>query len=92
MPIHTSYTDALSRLVEFCDKASGGEIVIVRRRRKKNVAIIAADELSSLLETVHLYASPTNAHRFLHSLEELEAGKGITMTVEELRKSVGLIR
>ncbi len=44
------------------------EIVIIRRHGTEAVALIAADELSSLLETVHLLRSPKNAKRLLTAL------------------------
>jgi antitoxin YefM len=38
--------------------AENNTIVVIKRRDGKDVALIAADELSSLLETVHLLRSP----------------------------------
>ena len=37
----------------------------IRRRGSEDVALIAADELESLLETAHLLRSPRNADRLL---------------------------
>jgi antitoxin YefM len=49
------------------------EVVIVRRRpRRRNIALISADELSSLLETLYLLQSPANAKRLLASLERVK--------------------
>ena len=47
---------------------------IVKRRNGKNVALIAEDELSSLLESVYLLRSPENAKRLHRALQwsELE--------------------
>jgi len=39
------------------------EIVIVRRRGARDVALVSADELTSLMETAHLLPSPRNAER-----------------------------
>ena len=66
------------------------EVVVVKRRGARDVAILAADELSSLMETAYLLRSPKNAERLFESLLELEQGGGEVMTVEELRHSVGL--
>jgi len=63
---------------------------VVKRRGARDVAIIAADELAGLEETAYLLRSPANARRLLESLRELDRGKGKKMTVQELRRSVGL--
>jgi antitoxin YefM len=66
------------------------EVVVVKRRGARDVAIIAADELAGLEETAYLLRSPANARRLRNSLRELEQGGGKRMTVDELRRSVGL--
>ena len=93
MPVETTYTALRAKLAGFLDQVTDdNEVVIVRRRGGRDVAIIPADELSSLMETAHLLRSPANAKRLLESLRELDRGKGKKMTVEELRRSVGLER
>jgi antitoxin YefM len=66
------------------------EPLIVRRRGARDVAIIPADELAGLMETAHLLRSPKNAQRLTESLRELERGGGEVVTLEELRRSVGM--
>lgn len=39
------------------------EIIVIKRQNGKNIALIAEDELSSLLESVYLPRSPENAKR-----------------------------
>ena len=91
MPVETTYTALREKLAGFLDRVTDDrEVVIVRRRGARDVAIISADELSSLLETAHLLRSPKNAERLFDSLREMDRGGGETMTVEELRRSVGL--
>jgi antitoxin YefM len=46
------------------------EIVIVRRPGATSVALVPADELSGLMETVHLLRSPKNALRLLAALHQ----------------------
>jgi PHD/YefM family antitoxin component YafN of YafNO toxin-antitoxin module len=41
------------------------EVVIVRRRGSADVALVAAEELSGLMETAYLLQSPANAGRLL---------------------------
>ena len=91
MPFVTSYTDARQNFAELLDKAvNDREVIIITRRGSQAVALIAADELASLMETAHLLRSPKNAERLLAAMEEAKRGEGIKMTVEELRKHVGL--
>ena len=91
MPIETTYTALREKLAGFLDQVTDDrEIVIVRRRGQRDVALIPADELSSLMETAYLLRSPKNAERLLGALRRAENGDGRVETVEELRKSVGL--
>lgn len=91
MPTETTYTALRQNLASYLDQVTGDrDAIIVKRRGAPDVAIIPADELAGLIETAHLMRSPANAKRLLESLRELDQGKGETMTVEELRRSVGL--
>ena len=91
MPVETTYTALREKLAGFLDQVTDDrEVVIVRRRGARDVAIVPADELSSLMETAHLLRSPKNAQRLFKSLHELERGGGKAVTVEDLRRSVGL--
>jgi antitoxin YefM len=52
--------------------------------------MVPAEELSSLMETAYLLRSPKNAERLIKALQEMEQGGGKVMTLDELRRSVGL--
>jgi len=58
--------------------------------KREDVALIAASELESLLETAHLLRSPRNAERLLTALARARAGDEPPATVEELRRELGL--
>jgi antitoxin YefM len=89
--VETTYTALREKLAGFLDKVTDDrEVVFVRRRGARDVAIVAADELSSLMETAYLLRSPKNAERLFESLRELDRGGGEVMTLDELRRSVGL--
>ena len=91
MPVETTYSALREKLASYLDQVvDDREIVIVRRRGERDVALVAADELAGILETAHLLRSPKNAERLLASLREVEKGGGELMTVDELRRSVGL--
>jgi antitoxin YefM len=91
MAIETTYTSLRERLASVLDQVANDlEIVIVRRRGAKDVALIPADELAGLLETAHLLRSPRNAKRLMSALENARRGKGKKMSLEQLRREVGL--
>ena len=92
MPIQTTYTHARANLAKLMDKVTQDqEIVIVSRRGGGDVALISAEELSSMLETAHLLRSPRNARRLLDALERSREGMGKPTTVAELRREFGLV-
>jgi len=91
MPTETTYTQARANFKALLDEASdSGEIVIIHRRDGNDVAMIAADELRSLLETAHLLRSPKNAERLLRALARATQRKGRPQTLAKLRRDVGL--
>ena len=91
MPIQTTYTKARAELARLCDRVtSDRETVIITRRGAADVALIAADELSSLLETVHLLRSPKNAGRLLEALGQALQRTGRPQSLDELRQELGL--
>lgn len=91
MAINTTYSEARSRLASFLDSVvDDQEVVIVNRRGKDPVAMIAAEELSSLLETAHLLRSPKNAQRLLSALQKARSNKGTRLTVDQLKRKMGL--
>ena len=66
------------------------EPVIIRRHGADDVAIIAVDELRSLIETVHLLRSPKNAERLLRALARAQTGERRLRSLEKLRRDIGL--
>ena len=86
-----SYTEARAHFAELLDQvAADREPVLITRRGAETVAMIAADELDSLLETVHLLRSRTNAERLLTALARAKARKESPTTLAELKTDLGL--
>jgi antitoxin YefM len=54
------------------------------------VALIAADELESLLETAYLLRSPANAQRLLTALARVYQQTIAPQSLVDLRREVGL--
>ncbi len=62
--VQQTYTQARAKLASLLDEVcSHREVVIIQRRKGEDVALIAASELSSLMETAYLLRSPVNAER-----------------------------
>lgn len=72
--IQVAYTQAQANFDELCEQViSASDVLVITRKEGENIALIAADELSSLLETVYLLRSPKNAERLLSALEQAKA-------------------
>jgi antitoxin YefM len=88
---HLRYTQARANLESLLrDVTDKGETVIIDRLGAEPVAMIAASELASLEETVHLFRSPKNARRLLNAMERSETEAIEPQTVESLRRDLGL--
>jgi antitoxin YefM len=91
MAHQTTYTAARANLAALCNKVSRNrEVVIINRRGSEDIAMISADELTSLLETAHLLRSPRNARRLLSALNRAKARKGRAQPLNRLRRDLGL--
>ncbi len=67
-PVGT-YSQARDGLAKLLDQVTHNrEVVIIQRRGEEEVAMIAASELESLMETAYLLRSPANAERLLSAL------------------------
>lgn len=69
--IETSYTQARENLASLLNEVENdSSIAVIKRRGHKDIALLCAEDLSSLLETVYLLRSPSNAQRLLEALED----------------------
>ena len=91
MSNQTNLTDARNNLAELCNQVvADREVVIISRQEGESVALIAVDELDSLLETSHLLRSPKNAVRLLTALERAKARTLKPKNINELRQELGI--
>jgi antitoxin YefM len=91
MSFETTYSQARAELASLLSRVTDDrEIVVVKRRDHPAVAMIAADELASLMETAHLLRSPANAERLLAALGRARKGAVRPKTVSALRREAGL--
>ena len=87
----TTYTGARKNLATLMDQVTDThEPVLIRRRGKAPVALIAAEDLSSWMETAYLLRSPKNAQRLRESIAWVESGQGEPTDIDELAKRLGL--
>ncbi len=90
MATETTYTHARAHLASLCnDVAASRDIVIIHRRKAEDVALVAASELRSLLETAHLLRSPKNAKRLLTALLRAQRRGGKAQSPAKLRRELG---
>ncbi len=67
----TTYTQARDNFASLLDGVENeNSIAIIQRRGHKDIAMLAADELESILETIYLLRSPNNARRLIDAIEE----------------------
>ena len=91
MSIQVTYTKARSNLAKLLDEVTlNQEVVLINRRKSEAVAMIAAAELSSLLEAYHLLKSPKNAERLLRALNRARTKKLTAQSIDELKKETGI--
>jgi antitoxin YefM len=91
LTIQTTYTQARDGLAKLLDEVTHNrEVVLIQRRGEENVAMIAASELESLMETAYLLRSPTNSERLLTALNRALKNEGEVLTTLDLSRQVGL--
>lgn len=91
MTVETTYSQAREQLKSLMDRAvDDREVIVVRRRSGGDVALIAADELQSLVETAHLLRSGKNAQRLLTALARARGDALPATPLADLQKQVGL--
>ena len=81
-----SYSELREKLASVMEQlVANRETVVITRRGHPDVAMLPADELSSLLETVHVLRSPKNAERLFDALRDVATGENLRpVTFEEL--------
>jgi antitoxin YefM len=91
MSNQTTLNDASVSLAQLCEQVvSDRDVVIITRQEGESVAIIAVEELNSLLETAYLLRSPKNATRLLTALSRAKARTLEPQSINELRQELGI--
>jgi antitoxin YefM len=93
MIVETSYALTTPNLNVLLDRVvNDREIIYIKSQNGENVALIAADELQSLLETMHLLRSPKNAERLLNAISRARTNPESSQAPDDLRKELGLVK
>ena len=91
MAVKTSYSHAREHLATLWDEVEDSrEAAVIHRRGHEDMALIPADELSSLRETAYLLRSPENAARLLAALTRARRGRTRATDVAALRRALGV--
>jgi antitoxin YefM len=91
MAIKASYSRARQNLAAIWNEVENSrEPAILERRGHENMALVPADELSSLQETAHLLRSPKNAARLLSALVRSHEQSTEPVELATLMKELGL--
>lgn len=86
-----TYSQVRANLAQILDRvAENREIVTIVRRNGADVALIAAEELSSLLESVYLLRSPANAKKLFSAMEWAKSDTAVPQSLAELKQELDL--
>jgi antitoxin YefM len=76
--IAANFTEFRTGLKKYLDKVEdNNETLIIKRGTGNGAVIISLDEYNSIMETVHLLSSKSNADRLYESIKQIKDGTGI---------------
>lgn len=85
----TTYSEARQNLAKLLDRVvADNEPVIVARKKRGSVVLVSLTEWNSIQETLHLSSTRANARALRKAIDDLEAGKGVPMTMKQLKTFV----
>jgi len=80
-----TYTAARETLASTMDRVcQDHDPVIITRNRDQAVVMLSLEDYESLQETAYLLRSPANAKRLIDAIEDLNKGKGIQKSIDDL--------
>lgn len=79
-----SYTEARNGLKSVLDGVvEDADCTVITRRDAQDAVVMSMDYYNSLMETVHLMRSPTNAEHLAKSIAQYKTGKVIQKDIIE---------
>ena len=83
--IAANYTEFRTDMKKYLDEVEENkEILLIKRKTGKGTVVISLDEYNSIMETVHLLSSKTNADRLFESIKQMKDGKSLTKSLIEV--------
>lgn len=80
-----SSTDLRANLSAVMDRVNDDhEPVIVTRAKGRPVVMVSLEDWASMDETTYLLASPANRKKLMDAIADIDAGRVVTKTIEEL--------
>jgi antitoxin YefM len=74
--IAANYSEFRISLKKYLDDVEeNNETLIIKRGTGKGTVMISLDEYNSIMETVHLLSSKSNADRLYESIKQMKEGK-----------------
>ncbi len=77
--IAANFSEFRTKLKKYLDDVEdNNETLIIKRKSGKGTVVLSLDEYNSIMETVHLLSSKSNADRLYESISQMEEGKTIS--------------
>ena len=77
--IAANFTEFRTGLKKYLDNVENNhETLVIKRKSGKGTVMISLDEYNSIMETVHLLSSKSNADRLYESIKQMKDGKTIS--------------
>jgi antitoxin YefM len=73
-----NFTEFRTKLKQYLDDVEdNNETLIIKRGSGKGTVLISLNEFNSIMETVHLLSSKSNADRLYESIRQMKAGNTV---------------
>lgn len=84
--IAANYSEFRTGLKKFLDEVEDNkETLIIKRGSGNGAVLISLDEYNSIMETVHLLSSKSNADRLYESIKQIKEGQGFEKKLIEVK-------
>jgi antitoxin YefM len=82
--IAANYSEFRERLKKYLDDVEdNNETLIIKRKSGKGTVMISLDEYNSIMETMHLLSSKSNADRLYDSIRQMNEGDTVRKDINE---------
>lgn len=79
-----NYSEFRERLKKYLDEVeNNNETLIIKRKSGKGTVMISLDEYNSIMETMHLLSSKSNADRLYDSIRQMNVGNTVQKDINE---------